>query len=446
MAENRREEQKLWLILFQIKAIRTRLNLLAVQYWLFGTVTVLIGAAVLIFLSAIALNPLIFLTTAILVFIFAAAATVRVARVALRQAANPRRAAAVADDRAALKGRLATVLALAETPPPSSLWPYLVEDTYALRHRFEPSAVEPRWVSRSIFAPATVCIIAAALLMAVRFHRRGPDVVAYPTPTELTADLGNLDIRPADPSLPANARVYADPATLRQLAAKLAQAEKDETNRDGLSRWMNKARQLAGSLQDQVTGQKPLAMPPLTLKLRGEKSPPAGDDSGPSPQAGEQAGNHPGAAPIMPPGSPGADPAAGGDSRPPVTISPEDANRMAQSGLPSLPGDNSPGSPQDQVGAKVGSGAATEAGSDHSAGADPEHLFGPPSPNQLGSDSFKLTVDARPIDESSSGGAPAYLPPKVRVPLSAQQFPDEPLARTAVPFDDRLTIKRVFER
>jgi len=55
-------------------------------------------------------------------------------------------------------------------------------------------------------------------------------------------------------------------------------------------------------------------------------------------------------------------------------------------------------------------------------------------------------VDARPIDESSSGGAPAYLPPKVRVPLSAQQFPDEPLARTAVPFDDRLTIKRVFER
>ena len=60
MAENRREEQKLWLILFQIKAIRTRLNLLAIQFWLFTTLAVLIGAAGLIYLAAIALNPLLF--------------------------------------------------------------------------------------------------------------------------------------------------------------------------------------------------------------------------------------------------------------------------------------------------------------------------------------------------------------------------------------------------
>lgn len=446
MAENRREEQKLWLIVFQIKAIRTRLNLLAIQYWLYATIAVLIGAATLIFLAALALRPLTFLAAGVLVVVCALVAAVRVTRMALRSAANPTRAAAVADRRAELKGRLATVLALAETPPPSPLWPYLVEDTYALRQRFEPAVVEPRWISRSIVAPAAAGILAATLLMAVRFERRRPAFVSGMPPAELTADLGNLEIRPADPSMPANARVYADPATLRQLATKLAQAEKQEHDRGGVARWMSKARQLAGSLQDQVTGQKPLKLPPLTLRLKGEKSPPPAADSGSTPPAEESAGSHPSGAPIAPPGAPGTEGAPPGDSQPPVNLTPEDANRLAQNGLPAAPGDNSTGAPQDQAGAKVGSGYASEAGSDHSLGSDPEHLFGPPAPRTLGADSFKLTVEARPIDESSSGGAPAYLPPKVRVPLSAQQYPDEPLARAAVPFDDRATVKRVFER
>jgi hypothetical protein len=34
----------------------------------------------------------------------------------------------------------------------------------------------------------------------------------------------------------------------------------------------------------------------------------------------------------------------------------------------------------------------------------------------------------------------------VRTPLSLNQEPDEPVARAAVPADDRATIKRVFER
>ncbi len=243
--------------------------------------------------AAIALNPLLFLTSAILVGIFALAATVRIVRAALRQAANPGRAAAVADQRAGLKGRLATVLALADAPPASSLWPYLVEDTYTLRHKFEPSKVEPRWVSRSILAPAAVLVIIAAMLLAMRYSRRDSAFTADGPPTEVAADLGDLEISPADPSHPANARVYADPATLRQLEAKLAQAEKEDASRNSIARWMNKARQLAGSLQDQVTGQTPGAIPPLALKLQGAKTPPGGADSGPAPRAGDQAGNHP---------------------------------------------------------------------------------------------------------------------------------------------------------
>jgi hypothetical protein len=119
---------------------------------------------------------------------------------------------------------------------------------------------------------------------------------------------------------------------------------------------------------------------------------------------------------------------------------------MAQQDMSASPGDNTTGEPQNQSGPKVGSGYVGEAGSNHSAGSDPGHLFGPASPQVLGSESFKLTVDAQPIDEASSGGAPAYLPPKVRVTLNSQQFPDEPLARTAVSPDDQLTVKRVFER
>jgi hypothetical protein len=447
VAETRREEQKLWLIVFQIKAIRTRLNLLAVQFWLFTTLAVLLGAAVLVYLVAIAFNPLVFLTVAILVCLFAITALVRIARAALAQTANQRRAAAVADERAELKGRLATVLALAAAPPSSPLWPYLVEDTYTLRHKFEPAMVEPRWVSRAIVAPAVAAMLMAALLLGMKYHHLGTSLTAEGLPGEMTADLGNLEIRPADPSQPANVRVYADPATMRQLAAKLAQAEKDDVHHKGVARWMNKARQFAGSLQDQVTGHKPTAMPPLTLKLQGPKSPPAGSADAAAPRTGDQAGNsHSNSESIMPPSSFSGGPANDSNTQRPMAIPPEDADRLAQNGQPSSPSAGSPGAAADEPGPKVGSGYTSAGGSNHSAGSDPEHLFGAPTADQLGSDSFKLSVDARPIDESSNGGSPAYLPPKIRVPLNSEQSPDEPLARTTVPFDDRQTIKRVFER
>jgi hypothetical protein len=86
------------------------------------------------------------------------------------------------------------------------------------------------------------------------------------------------------------------------------------------------------------------------------------------------------------------------------------------------------------------------AASNHGGGSDPQHLFGSPSSPPLGSNNFKITIDAQPSDESSTPGAPAYIPPKVRVPLNSSQYPDEALARAAVPAADQMTIKRVFER
>jgi hypothetical protein len=445
VAENQREDQKLWLILFQIKAIRTRLNLLAAQEWVCRTLTILIGGGALIFLSALAFRPLSFLAAAAVLLVFALSALAHVARTAARGVANPGRAALIADDRAALKGRLATVIALAPAPQRSSLWPYLIADTYELRDKFEPAKVEPRWFSRSVVALAAVCLLVGALPMALRFHARKPVATSEAVPVDLTADLGNLEIRPADPSTPANTRVYADQATMRQLAEKIARAENQQKNQNLSSHWLNKARRLAENLQDQVTGRKPLPLPLLNLRLRSENP----SREPPSSVPGSSAKNRDSGASMPSSGTGNGRSGNFQEQKPPASLSPNEADRLARSenGLPPLPNRDAPSSSaQDEFAPTTGSGAIGEAGSRHSGGADPEHLFGSPMAQELGADNFKITVDARPVDEASSAGAPAYLPPKVRVPLNSQQFPDEPLARAAVPFEDSLTIKRVFER
>jgi hypothetical protein len=155
VAETRRDQQKLWLILFQIKGVRARLNSLALQSSLFAVVAFLIGGAALIWGAALYLPPLLFLGVAFLIVMFALTGAVREARHGLRGLASAERAAAIADQRGVLKGRLATVCALSDTHKGSPLWPYLVEDAYRLRDEFAPARIEPRWISRSIFRIAS---------------------------------------------------------------------------------------------------------------------------------------------------------------------------------------------------------------------------------------------------------------------------------------------------
>jgi hypothetical protein len=448
VAETRREEQKLWLILFQIKAIRTRLNLLAIQYWLFVTITIAIAAAALIFVSAAVMSPLAFIAAVAIVMIAALAAMVRAARAALRQGANQLGAATLADERAALKGRLTTVLALADAPPESSLWPYLLEDTYGLRHRFEPARIEPRWISRSIVALAMVCIMVAGLAAMLRYYASRPLLGAVLPPADITADIGDLEILPADPAAKANAHLYADAATIRQLEAKLANARKG-----ALSSWMDKARTLASNLQDQVAGHTPIQLPSIHLKSRqpeGAEPPSQTAHRASAGPANGRAGNDSAGTPLNSQGGSAGigNPNGQSPQPPPVSIPADQADQMAQNNpfAPTAPGaDQSTGGMPAQSGA-AGNGAGLGGGATHGSGSDPEHLFGPPAPQQLGSDSFRIAIDAEPSDETSVKGAPAYIPPKVRVPLNATQFPDEPLARASVPPDDQMTVKRVFER
>ena len=85
-------------------------------------------------------------------------------------------------------------------------------------------------------------------------------------------------------------------------------------------------------------------------------------------------------------------------------------------------------------------------GETHGIGADPDSLFGAPAVSKLGSEGFEIAIEARPVDHGAKGAGHAYVPPKVRAPLSLNQEPDEPVARAAVPAEDRTTIRRVFER
>jgi hypothetical protein len=449
VAENRREEQKLWLILFQIKAIRTRLNLLAIQYWLFLTSAVVLGSAAIIFGAALTLSPLAFLVVVLVSTGCAAAALVRVMRDARRQSANPMRAALIADNRAGLKGRLATIQAAAKTPAADSpLWPYLLEDTYGMRETFEPARIEPRWISRSILVPLVVCLLIAAFPLLHRYHLHVPiSLGRNAPPAQITADVGNLEIQPADPGLAPNARIYADPATLRQLEAKLAQAERSERNQSKITKWMNQARRLASNLQDRVTGLKSSTAPPIDLRLHGgNPASPAGDRM-PFAQADKGAQNSSGS-PLPPAPPSNGNGLADQTGPPPVSLPPQQADQLANNN-PSLPLQPDKGLTQpDQTDPvpKSGSTYSGGSGSTHSGGADPAHLFGPPTPQQLGSDNFKIAIDASPSDESSSPGAPAYIPPEVHVPLNPEQSPDEPLARAVIPSADQTTVKRVFER
>jgi hypothetical protein len=432
VALKQRDDQKLWLILFQLKGIRARLNSLAGQYFAFSALAIIIVGAAVVLAAAAVMPPLGFLSTAVLVALAAFVGVVRVTRTALRSSASPIKAASLADDRGSLKGRLTSVLLLSEAARKSELWRYLVEDTYGRRREFEPSKIEPRWFSRSFFALLGASLGSLILLRIVRLQVGSHSFSMSGLPSQVTANLSNLDIRPADPALQPNAEIYADEATLRKLADKIASAHGNEADKDALSRWLNRARELAGGLQNKITGKQ--HRPPVELHLT-DKDSQAPPPSHQAPGGGSNGANQ---SQVGKSGKPG-------EAAPPRGNAPGD---LAQNGT-GIPGqlgsDSGQASPNDLGPASPGATGNGD-GLSHGSGSDPEHLFGPPSSQPLGSDSFKITIDAQPSDESSTPGAPAYIPPKVRVPLNDQQHDDEPMARASVPAADQMTIKRVFER
>src|SRR5579871_1124090 len=433
-----RGEEKLRLILAQLASLRARINGLAYQQAIFVGLALLIGAGAIIMAGAFVLPPLPFLISGATAAVICFAGLAMAGRHVWRARKDAEAVAALADERAELKGRLLTLTAGHSHGLRSALWPYLLEDAMLRREEFAPARIERHRISRTLYCLIAALALAALATPLARGGRR-PAALAKHSIPPLTLNLRDLNIQPSDrPSSSDNARLSGDAKTMRKLAQMMAEARRKERNKDLLSRMKRSAQDLAGNLQDRITGRK---APPLDIRLA---------DNGPNPS------QQPPAAPNLgnPPDSRGPqsdNPGSGKNSnQPPAAgaVETQPGGSQGSLAMQSPPGKPHAG-PQPDTDSRPfvdpqRSGNDDAGGASHGAGTDPEGLYGPPEVDARSEGSFQIAIDARP--GASGHAANRAYPPKVNAPLNADQHPDEPISRAAVPAEDRSTIKRIFER
>jgi hypothetical protein len=452
-AHRRSTDEKVGLILSQVVSLRRRLNLLAIQRAVYATGAVAVAAAALIYAGALLLGPLAFLAGAVAAIIVALAALWRLLGSAWQMRASASSAAALADERAELKGRLTTIVGTAHERRHGMLWSFLVEDALGRSKEYEPGTIERRRIDRSIlgfFAALAIAILMVPL--AGMFHP--PKSPALATHGDITLNLNELQVRPASPDDGEGVQVEADAATMRRLEDKLAQQGASASAAGGASSGMghmlDRARSFAGHMQNKLRGSAS-AHPRLTLKL-------AAND--PGPESAQPRRSNP-----QLPGSSQGDDSTGQfkrderarsdlNSLPPMGKVVHGAQHQAPSDDPNrgdlMGAGNSPAHTDSATAAdsstQSSAGRASNGGPSHGIGADPEGLFGDTMNSKMSSEGFEISIQARPMEHGAKGAGEAYLPPKVSTPLNSRQRPDEPVARAAIPADDRTAIQRVFER
>ncbi len=428
-------------------SVRLRLNSLAIQHAIFYTLAIMIAAGAAIFLGAFMLSALVFLIGGSALIIVAVAGISSAIGAGWRMRASAVRAAAIADDRAELKGRLSTIVALADNESRGPLWSYLVEDTVGHQDEFAAAKIERRRVSRGVY-PLAGALVLAALAFPISRIKRAPQIAGLNGQNDLTVDLDDLHLRPADAGDESGMQVTADPATMRRLEDKLAResAATGDVAGNSMNDLVNRARGLAGNLQNKLTGQQASSQPRLNLRLADAGNEQDRNEIHRAPDApknrhGEIAGQFKQDEPKSN-GEfelPREDDSRQPDSRP----SPRGNGPAAESNS----GTENPNTDDNATDRTIQSGEnSSNGGEAHGIGADPDSLFGAPTAAKLGNEGFEIAIEARPVDHGAKGSGHAYVPPKVRTPLNLEQEPDEPVARAAVPADDRSTIKRVFER
>jgi hypothetical protein len=447
-SQDKRADEKLGQILGRVGSVRTRLNSLALQHAIFYTLAISIACGAAIFAGAYLVSPLIFLIGGSVLVVIAITGIASAVSAGWQMRTSATDAAAIADDRAELKGRLSTIVALAGIETRGPLWSYLVEDTLGHHDEFAASKIERRRVSRGIY-PLAGALVLAALAFPISKIRRAPQIIPGNGQDDLTVDLDDLHLRPADPGDESGMQVTADPATMRRLQDKLAResAGGGDVNGNSLNQLMNRARDMAGNLQNKLTGQQTASKQRLNLRLADAGRDQDRNEIHRAPDAkknrhGEPAGQFKQDQP---------------KSNHEFDLPPEDDSRQPNSqpspsgpgeaGIESNAGKDNPNRDDSATDRSIQSGEnSSNGGEAHGIGADPDSLFGAPATSKLGSEGFEIAIEARPVDHGAKGAGHAYVPPKVRTPLSVNQEPDEPVARAAVPADDRTTIKRVFER
>jgi hypothetical protein len=442
----RPRDEKLWQILGQVGRLRSRLNSLAFQHAFFYAAAALIAAGALIYLSAFMLTPVGFIAATTTLSILAGFAIVAALRRGWLMRANARRAAMLADERADLKGRLATIVTIAEHRKKGPMWSYLVEDTLGRSAEFAPNRIEKRRVARAIYAFVASLIVAGLVWPLSRIHHAVP-IPAYQGQDDLTLDLNDLHLRPAEPGDDNAMTVQADPETMRRLEDKLAREglEPGQGASTSLGKLMDQARNMANNLQDKLTGQKQTHQR-LNLKLADAADPLTGranhnpldanhkqrDAAGQFQRDQTNDSNGPLPRGTLHNNSDEPEQAAGRSDL---------ANQQQGANDP-----NATTKPLDDQGDQQNGEQGSSGGAAHGIGVDPDSLFGAPTQSKLGNEGFEIAIEARPMEHGAKGAGHPYEPPRVRTPLATVQEPDEPVARTEVPPDDRTTIKRVFER
>ena len=448
-SQDKQADEKLGKILRRVGSVRTRLNSLALQHAIFYTLAIAIASGAAVFAMAYLLSPLAFLIGGAALVIIAVTGIASAVSAGWRMRTSALMAAAVADDRAELKGRLSTIVALANIETRGPLWSYLVEDTLGHHDEFAASKIERRRLSRAIYPLAGACLL-AALAFPISKIKRPPVTTPGDGQNDLTVDLDDLHLRPAEPGDENGMQVTADAETMRRLQDKLARegAGGGDVSGNSLNQLVNRARDMAGNLQNKLTGQQSAAKQRLNLRLADNGRDQGQNEIHRAPDAqknrhGEVAGQFKQDQPKsnhefdLPPEDdsrqPRSQPSPGGRGQ---------AGVESNSGLDNPNKDDNAGDRSIQQSGENSSNG----GEAHGIGADPDSLFGAPAPSKLGNEGFEIAIEARPVDHGAKGAGHAYVPPKVRTPLSVNQEPDEPVARAAVPADDRTTIKRVFER
>src|SRR5271154_426633 len=196
--QDRRADEKLGQILRRVGSVRTRLNSLAIQHAVFYSLAIAIACGAAIFAGAYLVSPLVFLIAGAGLIGLAIIGIAGAVGAGWRMRASAARAAAIADDRAELKGRLSTIVALADSETGGPLWPYLVEDTLGHQDEFSASKIERRRVSRAIY-PLAGAIVLAALALPISKIKHAPQIVGDRADDDLTVDLNDLHLRAPDP-------------------------------------------------------------------------------------------------------------------------------------------------------------------------------------------------------------------------------------------------------
>jgi len=452
-AHGPRGQEKLDVILGQVSSLRGRLNSLALQYVFFLSLAIAVVAGAIVFVGAAWLSPLAFLITAGVTAPVALYVLWRAMRSGWRMRSNAARAAALADERAELKGRLTTIVQMVSRSKRGMLWAYLIEDALEHREEFIPKRIERRRISRSLWVLAASLIFAAALVPLAWIHPK-VKMAANATQPDITVDLDDLHLRPAEPGDSDGLKVEADPATMNRLREKLAREGVTPGKGEGgrLGGLLDRARDFAGDVQRKLRGETD-QKERLTLKLADnsagfDQSNPAGSDS----EAWRKSHTDDGAGQFKREKNPGDE----DTPLPPIDNSLREPNSQASPGENPEGGQELGGQGDSQAGNDAGprSDSAAQAsgeqssngGSAHGVGADPDSLFGAATNSKMSTEGFEISIEARPMERGAKGAGQAYLPPKVRTPLNSHQEPDEPIARAAVPPDDRTTIQRVFDR